>query len=129
MQRWKRRASGTSLLQEVMYAIKTQETSKRLDHIRCLFTNTKPWMQLTFVTIAKICSEHRTIAIRSHTHKPFLKLIYGRIVKTIKYIAQFGWIWWRFWVKKKTIRSEYVGPRWRDMDSGVCLSFCRFEKS
>lgn len=50
----------------------------------------KQWLQLTLVTIpikynAITRSEHRTTALMSHTLKTVLKIMQGRVVKTLEY--------------------------------------------
>lgn len=94
------------------------------------------WLQSTFVAIPKkpgtiTCSEHRTIALMSHTLKAFLKIIHGRIARTLEYDisdTQFGF---RngMGTREALFGLNVLAQRCMDMNQDLYICFVDFEKA
>lgn len=149
------------LRQEVIYAIKNTKNGKAvgpdevpielirlidedcIDVLVELFneiyqtgTIPKQWLQSTFVAIPKkphatTCSDHRTIALMSHTLKVFLKIIHSRIVKTLENEisdTQFGFRNGMS-TREALFGLNVLAQRCLDMNHDIYLCFVDFEKA
>lgn len=92
-------------------------------------------MQSTFKTIplnstATIFSEHRAIALMSHTLRTLLKIIHGRIVNTLEYIITDTQIGSSngMSIRGGAVQSEYVSPDMHGHEAKHLFVFYRLLK-